>query len=294
MSAANLQGADSPATAYAPDRHERDAKARGRHRGAQEAGQHASPAPQHIAADLRTVRILQILAERSDARNGLTSTQIQEALAHPDDPRHPVIEAGRSTIRRSINTLRALGFSIDADNHQGYSLVSRPLDEDCIELIVSALRCSRVLTPAQRARCMEQVIGLAPATQRARLRRKVLEERAGRAPRASRAYTYRLESAERVIRCSIVNNLPLSYELSDTGAAGYGADVSGVPGRYGARWHIEPNRVLNLDHAAYLAGRASQLGTPTVAADRLVRINRLANLACIDGQVVVHIAFGTA
>lgn len=267
----------------------------------------ASP-PRRVPADIRTIRILQVLSARTDEHIGLSATQIREALKEPENPDLPSIEANRGAIRQSIMTLRAAGFSIHGERSKGYSLRSRPLDEACIDLIVRALRCSRVLSAGERNRCIRQVIKLAPITQRTRLLGELkgidTTETTGSAEttmtqRATHVYTYRLESVAKVVRRAICDRLPISFECSDEPRIPHAPhaerhDEPDALKRFGTRRAIVPDRIVEHAGAAYLCGRAerAQRGMPVV--EQTVRFDRMAHLACVDSDKTIHIAFGAA
>lgn len=256
--------------------------------------------PRRAAADLRTLRILQVLTEYTDDRTGLSTTQIREALKHPENPQLPAIEVDRGSIRQSIKTLRAAGFSISSGVRTGYSLQSRPLDESSIELIVGALRCSRTLSAAQRNRCMNQVIRLAPATQRARLLNELTSAYSPMTPaptqRAAQhtvsTHRYRLEAVEAIARRGICDGLPISFELADAARAPMATcpDAHVAPKRFGTRRHITPERCFEHAGASYLSGRIESAHRTALPAERAFRLDRLANLTCIDDDRVYHVA----
>lgn len=254
---------------------------------------------------LRTLFILNILEERTDAHQGITADDIKALLAAPTDPATPALTVSRSAVRSSIDTLRAAGYRIIARGRCGYALVEHPLGDRDAELAVRALASSRLLSPAQRRRLIERILHFASPTQRAALAPHAPDEPVPAGTpvqtREGTAKRFFVDSPAALVRHALAEDVPFAFELAreapvpDRGAHHrMPAPAAGPPRGYGKRQRMQPTSLFESHGEVFVQGTSLDMEIGSVAVSRTLRLDRLANLSCIDGQGDLHIAPGRA
>ncbi|WP_241146123.1 helix-turn-helix domain-containing protein [[Collinsella] massiliensis] len=254
---------------------------------------------------LRTLFILNILEERTDAHQGITADDIKALLAAPTDPATPALTVSRSAVRSSIDTLRTAGYKIITRGRCGYALVEHPLGDRDAELAVRALASSRLLSPAQRRRLIERILRFASPTQRAALAPHAPDDpKPAGSPvqtREGTAKRFFVDSPAALVRHALAEDVPLAFELAreapvpDRGAHHRSpTPAAGPPRGYGKRQRMQPTSLFESHGEVFVQGTALDMEIGSVAVARTLRLDRLANLSCIDGQGDLHIAPGRA
>lgn len=254
---------------------------------------------------LRTLFILNILEERTDTHHGITADDIKALLAAPTDPATPALTVSRGAVRSSIDTLRAAGFKIITRGRCGYALVEHPLGDRDAELAVRAIASSRLLSASQRRRLIESILHFASPTQRAALAPKAPDEPApAGCPASKREGTERrfyVDSPEALVRHAIAEDAPIAFELArevlvpDRGSRHRSpAHPSDPPRGFGKRQRMQPTGLYESHGEVFVQGTSVDMEIGFVAVARTLRLDRLANLSCIDGQGDLRIAPGQA
>ena len=249
---------------------------------------------------MRTLLILKLLMNRTDAHTRLTSTQIKSLLADPDDPAVPAINVRRTAIRASIDTLRSAGIAIAANPRTGYALVEHPLGNRDTELIVRALASSRLLSAKQRAHLIECVLRLTTPTQRAAARRHLGMEGTDAnvcTPDEAQVWrTYRLEQPDALVRTALVSETPIAFELAqrEPPKEQGKARRREKPRGFGRRHRMRPTSLFESGGIAYVQGISLDTDTDGINIARTIRLDRMANLALLDEDGALHFAFGAA
>lgn len=253
-----------------------------------------------IPSCVRTLLILKLLMDRTDAHTRLTSTQIKSLLADPDDPTVPAINVRRTAIRASIDTLRTAGIAIAANPRTGYALVEHPLGNRDAELIVRALSSSRLLSAKQRAHLIECVLRLTTPTQRAAFRRQLgvdgVDASVCTPDEAQVWRTYRLEQPDALVRAALESEMPVAFELAQREPyeeQGKGRRREKLRG-FGRRHRMRPTSLFESGGIAYVQGISLDTDTDGINIARTIRLDRMANLALLDEDGVLHFAFGAA
>ncbi len=253
-----------------------------------------------IPSCVRTLLILKLLMDRTDAHTRLTSTQIKSLLADPDDPAVPAINVRRTAIRASIDTLRSAGIAIAANPRTGYALVEHPLGNRDTELIVRALASSRLLSAKQRAHLIECVLRLTTPTQRAAARRHLGMEGTDAnvcTPDEAQVWrTYRLEQPDALVRTALVSETPIAFELAqrEPPKEQGKARRREKPRGFGRRHRMRPTSLFESGGIAYVQGISLDTDTDGINIARTIRLDRMANLALLDEDGALHFAFGAA
>lgn len=254
---------------------------------------------------LKTLLILNILEDQTDAHHGITADDIKALLAAPTDPTTPALTVSRSAVRSSIDTLRAAGFKIITRGRRGYALVEHPLGDRDAELAVRAIASSRLLSASQRRRLIESILRFASPTQRAALAPKAPDEPAPEGgPASKREGTERrfyIDSPEALVRHAITEDAPIAFELArevpvpDRGSRRRSpAHPSDPPRGFGKRQRMQPTSLFESHGEVFVQGTSLDMEIGSVAVARTLRLDRLANLSCIDSQGDLHIAPGQA
>lgn len=252
---------------------------------------------------LRTLFILNILEERTDTHHGITADDIKALLAAPTDPATPALTVSRGAVRSSIDTLRAAGFKIITRGRCGYALVEHPLGDRDAELAVRAIASSRLLSASQRRRLIESILRFASPTQRAALAPKAPDEPApAGCPASNREGTERrfyVDSPEALVRHAIAEDAPIAFELArevpvpDRSPRHRSpAHPSDPPRGFGKRQRMQPTGLFESHGEVFVQGTSLDMEIGSVAVARTLRLDRLANLSCIDSQGDLHITPG--
>lgn len=253
------------------------------------------------AYDLRTLRILALLEERTDRTTALTSTDIRRLLARPDEPGIPPVCTTGSSVRYSINALRAAGLTIEADNHRGYALTERAIPESDMELMLHALWTSTALGAEQRKRLTGELLPLAPPSLRERFK-LLTERRTACDPTAPDTERFVLESPEQLVRRAIGDERCIRFELTRPGIPdtreGGQSSPDALPGD-SRQIRLVPESLFESRGAVFVRGRTECGRDPRrdraplplgVDARRTFLLDRMANLAMRDGEGIIHLA----
>lgn len=229
--------------------------------------------PRDTASALRALRVLEILRARTDARAGLSSTELVARLAHPDDPRLPAISTSRSSVRASITALKTAGFDICASNKTGYALRTHPLADADAELIVGAICESATLSAEQRGRLLDRVLGLASPTVRHRLLARGPDRpRIAAAGPSHAVLPFAFRTAGDLIRHAVHQGLPCSFELADAGE---------TPGR---RHRLMPTALFERGGARFMTGTVIPTACDGSSSQRVFHLDRLRRLAVLGSD----------
>ena len=251
------------------------------------------------AACLRTLCILAILFERTDAHTFMTSQELRKALAEPSDPRLPSLEVGRGAVRSSIDALRACGIRILSSQRHGYALVGHPLGSRDAELAIRAICSSRLLNAAQRARIAESILRFASPTEREALMPRYSEREIALgesdAPRRQTTRPFYFTSPQALIQLALESNASFVFELVPARRAqiSHGA-ASTEPAGYGRRHRMRPTSIFVHNGTLFVQGLSLDSHAEDVAIERTIRIDRMANLAFVDDDGILHISCGAA
>lgn len=255
----------------------------------------AAPAKEKVPGCTRTLRILQILLDHTDAHHRLSSSDIQELLANPPDPALPPLEAGRSAIRTSIDSLRSAGINIASATRRGYALIGHPLPNRDAELIVRAISSSRLLSGVQKERLAESILRFASPTQRATLmpRRAVNDDlRVPSAQRRTQATSsFYIEQPEMLIRLAIASGASFTFEIAQQSEE----LVQEQRQRgYGRPHRMRPRSLFESRGTAFVQGISLDADTDDIPIDRVIQLDRMANLVLVDDDGILHLSFGAA
>ena len=242
---------------------------------------------------LRTLFILNILEERTDAHQGITADDIKALLAAPTDPATPALTVSRSAVRSSIDTLRTAGYKIITRGRCGYALVEHPLGDEYGGSLEN------------RFRLIERILRFASPTQRAALAPHAPDDpKPAGSPvqtREGTAKRFFVDSPAALVRHALAEDVPLAFELAreapvpDRGAHHRSpTPAAGPPRGYGKRQRMQPTSLFESHGEVFVQGTALDMEIGSVAVARTLRLDRLANLSCIDGQRDLHIAPGRA
>lgn len=130
-----------------------------------------------IDAKLRPLYILQILKERTDEDNYLTTSQLCDILK-----RNYGIEPHRTTIKGDIEVLQKAGFSVDErrSTQNQYRFVDREFDIAELKTIIDAVASSKFITEEKSEALIEKITTLAGSNKARDLKRNVVVDGRGK------------------------------------------------------------------------------------------------------------------
>lgn len=252
-------------------------------------------AKEKVPGCTRTLRILQILLEHTDAHHRLSSSDIQELLANPPDPALPSLKAGRSAIRTSMDSLRAAGINVVSASRRGYALIGHPLPNRDAELIVRAISSSRLLSGVQKERLTESILRFASPTQRAALMPRRMVNNDLRVPsaqqRSQTTQSFYIEQPEMLVRLAIASNASFTFEFVQQPAKD--VQEQQLTG-HGRPRRLRPRSLFEARGAAFVQGISLDTDTDDIPIDRVIQLDRMANLVLVDDDGILHLSFGAA
>lgn len=204
----------------------------------------------------RTLYLARILLEETDEKHPLPMSALKARLAHRG------VSAERKSIYRDLAALRRHGVSVAyrAGTGGGWYLEERTFDRNELRAIVDAVSVYRWMPETTRTAILEKITGLAPAYQRAGLRRPVtVRRRSAAAPEDVQAVLDRLHTACQTHRA--VSFLPFTYDRDKSKAA------------VGPRYVISPKGLLWADEGyALLAWDHQTKALDLFRPDRMVQV----------------------
>lgn len=252
-----------------------------------------APAEKPPVSDVRTLHVLHILLEHTDEHHALSVTEIKHLLERVDG--HEQLRTSRSSIRNSIRALRAAGIDINADNHTGYAIASRPIPDSEIELVINAIKRSGALTPTQRQRLTWRMLSLAGPTLRERMSGQALIPGVSRAPEPKGTYSLALIGAVELLQRAIDEELCIGFDLVDAlpcAPAGTGGQEGTCdhppalrPRRHVARF--APEHMRRANERIFVIGRTHDAFDNELGSPRSFALDRMENLVCLgpDGTI---------
>lgn len=251
----------------------------------------AAPAEKPPVNVVRTLHVLHILLEHTDEHHALSVTEIKRLLERVDG--HEQLRTSRSSIRNSIRALRAAGIDINADNHTGYAIASRPILDSEIELAINAIKRSGALTPTQRQRLTRRMLSLAGPTLRERMSGQALIPGVSRAPEPKGTYSLAPVGAVELLQRAIDEELSIGFDLVDTlpcAPAGTGGQEGTCDHPPASRRHIArfaPERMRRANEHIFVIGRTHDTFDNELGSPRSFALDRMENLVCLgpDGTI---------
>lgn len=130
-----------------------------------------------IDAKLRPLYLLQILKERTDEDNYLTTTQLCDILK-----RNYNMETHRTTIKSDIEVLQRAGFSIDErrSTQNQYRFIDREFEVAELKTIIDAIASSKFITEEKSKELIKKVTALAGMNKSKDLKRNVVVDGRGK------------------------------------------------------------------------------------------------------------------
>lgn len=130
-----------------------------------------------IDAKLRPLYLLQILKERTDEDNYLTTSQLCDILK-----RNYGLETHRTTIKGDIDVLQKAGFSVDErrSTQNQYRYIDREFEVAELKTIIDAIASSKFITEEKSDALIKKVTTLAGANRARELKRNVVVDGRGK------------------------------------------------------------------------------------------------------------------
>lgn len=130
-----------------------------------------------IDAKLRPLYLLQILKERTDEDNYLTTSQLCDILK-----RNYGMDTHRTTIKGDIEVLQKAGFSVDErrSTQNQYRYVDREFEIAELKTIIDAIASSKFITEGKSADLIKKVTALAGSNKARDLKRNVVVDGRGK------------------------------------------------------------------------------------------------------------------
>jgi len=130
-----------------------------------------------IDAKLRPLYLLQILKERTDEENYLTTTQLCSILKQSYG-----MESHRTTIKGDIEVLQKAGFSVDErrSTQNQYRYIEREFETAELKMIIDAIASSKFLTEEKSDNLIKKVTSLAGINKARELKRNVVVDGRGK------------------------------------------------------------------------------------------------------------------
>ena len=130
-----------------------------------------------IDAKLRPLYLLQILKERTDEDNYLTTSQLCDILK-----RNYGLETHRTTIKGDIDVLQKAGFSIDErrSTQNQYRYIEREFEVAELKTIIDAIASSKFIAEEKSDALIKKVTTLAGTNRARELKRNVVVDGRGK------------------------------------------------------------------------------------------------------------------
>lgn len=130
-----------------------------------------------IDAKLRPLYLLQILKERTDEDNYLTTSQLCNILKH-----NYGMETHRTTIKGDIEVLQKAGFSVDErrSTQNQYRYIERDFEIAELKTIIDAIASSKFITEEKSDNLIKKVTALAGINKSRELKRNVVVDGRGK------------------------------------------------------------------------------------------------------------------
>jgi len=130
-----------------------------------------------IDAKLRPLYLLQILKERTDEDNYLTTTQLCDILK-----RNYGIDTHRTTLKGDIEVLQKAGFSIDErrSTQNQYRYIERDFEIAELKTIIDAIASSKFIAEEKSAALIKKITALAGNNKARELKRNVVVDGRGK------------------------------------------------------------------------------------------------------------------
>ncbi|WP_446787122.1 helix-turn-helix transcriptional regulator [Macellibacteroides fermentans] len=128
-------------------------------------------------AKLRPLYLMQILKERTDEDNYLTTTQLCDILK-----RNYGLDTHRTTIKSDIEVLQRAGFSVDErrSTQNQYRYIDREFEIAELKIIIDAIASSKFITEEKSSELIKKVTTLAGASKARDLKRNVVVDGRGK------------------------------------------------------------------------------------------------------------------
>jgi len=130
-----------------------------------------------IDAKLRPLYLLQILKERTDEDNYLTTTQLCDILK-----RNYGMDTHRTTIKGDIEVLQRAGFSVDErrSTQNQYRYIERDFEIPELKMIIDAIASSKFIAEEKSNALIKKITALAGANKARDLKRNVVVDGRGK------------------------------------------------------------------------------------------------------------------
>lgn len=128
-------------------------------------------------AKLRPLYLMQILKERTDEDNYLTTTQLCDILK-----RNYGLDTHRTTIKSDIEVLQRAGFSVDErrSSQNQYHYIDREFEIAELKIIIDAIASSKFITEEKSIELIKKVTALAGTSKVRDLKRNVVVDGRGK------------------------------------------------------------------------------------------------------------------